>query len=373
MNLKTQRAATVQAAQDIVAKAKAENRDLTKTEVDQIEAHVAEVKSIDKKIEGQATMDAIGKLWAGEDTGRKHLALIGRGAKAAAHAIVEGMVDGTKALVPAGTVTTTVPTLETITETGRPLGTLLEALPLVQHATPTYRYLRQTARTNNAAPVAVGGTKPTSVMSLTPVDSALTVIAHMSEPVDKYVLQDNGSLQRFVSAELLYMLGAKIEDQVLNGSGTAPNLRGILNTSGIQTQAYVTGRLETLRAAITALETSGYEASTIVLSPTDWAAIETTRAGTSGTFDLGGPIDRAARRVWGVPVVTANALTAGTGLVFDDDALAVATDTAGIETRWSDATADDFSKNQLRARVEGRFGLDVYQPAAIVKATLTAA
>jgi len=45
----------------------------------------------------------------------------------------------------------------------------------------------------------------------------------------------------------------------------------------------------------------------------------------------------------------------------------------GIETRWSDSNADDFAKNQLRARVEGRFGLDVYRPNGIVKATLTSA
>lgn len=53
------------------------------------------------------------------------------------------------------------------------------------------------------------------------------------------------------------------------------------------------------------------------------------------------------------------------------DSLAVDIGPGGIEARWSDSNADDFAKNQLRARVEGRFGLDVYQPAGIVKATLT--
>jgi len=74
-----------------------------------------------------------------------------------------------------------------------------------------------------------------------------------------------------------------------------------------------------------------------------------------------------------VPVVTANALAVGTAVVFDNDSLAVDVGPGGIETRWPDSNADDFAKNQLRARVEGRFGLDVYHPAGIVKATLTAA
>lgn len=47
-------------------------------------------------------------------------------------------------------------------------------------------------------------------------------------------------------------------------------------------------------------------------------------------------------------------------------------DSSAFRPLISDATSDDSAKNLLRARVEGRFGLDVYQPAGIVKATLAA-
>lgn len=368
MNLKEQRAAALKAAQAIVEGAK--DRDLTPAEVAEVEAKVAEVKAIDARgAKTAATMDYFNSAPDADGATGKRLALTGRGAKAAAAHIAAGMVDGTKALVPAGSVTTDVP-LVGLVETGQPLGSLLAALPTVQRDTPTWRYLRQSGRTNLAAIVAAGGLKPTSTVGLVPIDGALSVFAHMSEPVDKFTLSDNASLQRFVAAELLYMLSAAVEEQVLNGAGTAGTLSGILATGGIQVQAYTVGKVETLRAAITALETAGYEASTIVLNPVDWAAIESARS-TSGSFDLGGPIDRAARKVWGVPVVTANALAAGTGVIFDNSSLAVDIGPGGIETRWSDQSGDLFDKNQLKARVEGRFGLDMYQPEAIVKATLT--
>lgn len=45
---------------------------------------------------------------------------------------------------------------------------LLAAIPQVQLASPsTYRYLRQTVRTSNAAVVAAGAEKPVSPMSIT--------------------------------------------------------------------------------------------------------------------------------------------------------------------------------------------------------------
>ena len=48
----------------------------------------------------------------------------------------------------------------------------------------TASYLRQSVRTNAAAPVAVGAVKPTSTYSLESVPVQLQVFAHLSEAVD---------------------------------------------------------------------------------------------------------------------------------------------------------------------------------------------
>ena len=63
---------------------------------------------------------------------------------------------------------------------------LLDVLPVQQHTTAEYAYLRQSVRTNNAAVVAEGATKPTSVYSVVSVEQSLAVVAHLSEGIPWY-------------------------------------------------------------------------------------------------------------------------------------------------------------------------------------------
>ena len=85
---------------------------------------------------------------------------------------------------------------------GQPALSLLDVVPVVQHATPEFAYLRQTVRTNNAAVVAEGATKPTSVYSVNRVEQSLVVVAHLSEGIPRYWLLDSSALEQFVASEL---------------------------------------------------------------------------------------------------------------------------------------------------------------------------
>jgi len=73
---------------------------------------------------------------------------------------------------------------------------LLDVLPTKQHTSAEYAYLRQSVRTNNAAIVAEGAAKPTSVYSVVRVENSLQVIAHLSEGIPRYWLLDNQALER---------------------------------------------------------------------------------------------------------------------------------------------------------------------------------
>ena len=92
---------------------------------------------------------------------------------------------------------------------------LLDVLPVKQHASTEYAYLRQTVRTNNAAVVAEGATKPTSVYSVTRIEDALVVVAHLSEGIPRFWLLDNSALETFVENELQYGLQVAVEAKVL--------------------------------------------------------------------------------------------------------------------------------------------------------------
>lgn len=85
--------------------------------------------------------------------------------------------------------------------------TVLGVLTVQPVTAPTFRFISQTARDNNAAVVAAGGTKRTSTYGLESRDrSLLLVIAHLSDPVDKYLLQDVSTVSQFLANELTYGL-----------------------------------------------------------------------------------------------------------------------------------------------------------------------
>ena len=84
----------------------------------------------------------------------------------------------------------------------------------------------------------------------------------------------------------------------------------INGTSGIQTQAYSTSVLATLRKGVTKLEVAGYSPSAYVLRPTDWEGVELALSSTNSIEHQGLPYDPATRRLFGVPVTTSNAAAA---------------------------------------------------------------
>ena len=121
------------------------------------------------------------------------------------------------------------------------------------------------------------------------------------------------------------------------------------------------------------LDASGYDTAggVIVLSAGDWETTELLES-TSGATDVRGvPVDPVQRRLWGILVVLNQGLGAKTGLVIARDALTVDHD-GQVDIRWSDAVSDDFRKNFIRCRVEGRFGVSVNQPGAVVKVATAA-
>ena len=61
------------------------------------------------------------------------------------------------------------------------------------------------------------------------------------------------------------------------------------------------------------------------------------------------------------------------GHVLAADAVVVDTDTQGVGVQRSEMfNSDDFSKNLIRARCEGRFGTSVLSPLGVVSCDLTA-
>lgn len=280
-----------------------------------------------------------------------------------------------KALVPSGSVVVPNLTAGIVRTADRPRS-LLQLVPLAPRLVETdqYSFLRETVRTHAAAPVATGALKPTSVYSVARLDATVKTIAHLSERIPRQTLADARLLQAYVEGSLREGVELALEDQVVNGPGTGENLLGIDDTPSIQQQAWSTNILITTRKAVTKLEAVQIPGGAFVLTPADWESVELF-ADSTGDFIMGDqvPVNRAARTLWGQPVVTSTTVDAGKGFLVDFAGSTMLWEREGVRVDWSENTYDsvaaatDFERNLVRFRAEGRWGFAVTRPAGVVE------
>ena len=224
--------------------------------------------------------------------------------------------------------------------------------------------------TNSLAPVEVaeGAAKPEGALTFTVASAALATIA-VWIPITRQAAEDDAQLTGYLQGRMNYACEKRLDGQIVNGNGTAPNMRGILNTVGIQTQAVATdGMLIAVRKAITKAQVAGYDPDGIVMHPVDWEGVELTRDTVSGQFLMTkDPSSLAAPRLWGLPVVPTVTIAAGTSLVGAFKEGATLWRKPGIRVLMSDSHDVNFTKNILVILSELRAQLAVYAPPAFIK------
>lgn len=283
-------------AQNITDMAMGVNRELTDSEQAQVDEAITAVKTFDDQKRGRGLLDGIGKSVPNpysndNDSGVEFLDF---DSKSHEQTLVKTL--RTKSLVGEGSQVVGTPLVNADPVTlDRPLQSFLAALPVVKRA-PVYTVLRQLSRTPSAAFVAPGAEKPVSVTQLVYEEKRLRILATLSEKIGRYVLEDNANLTTFVRAELQYAIQLELEDQALNGDRVGENLTGLVNTSGVvlyNAPAGETGKLVSIRKALSSFDTSGNPVRDVVMNSTDFEQIVTTR-NSSGNFDLGGAVDESA-------------------------------------------------------------------------------
>ncbi|TCJ28758.1 phage major capsid protein [Microbacterium sp. PI-1] len=277
---------------------------------------------------------------------------------------------------------------------GRRELTVRDLISVRQTETDTVEYVRQTTQLSSAAPVpeatsaaaptapgtagalvpaAGGGYKPEGTMAFEKVTATVKTIAEWV-PATKRGLADASQLRGLIDDELRADLAEEEEDQILNGSGSGENLTGILQTSGIQTQAWTDDLFTTIRKAKTKVRTVGRVIPNgMVVNPEDAERIDLARAtGGDEQFYGLGPFGPAGNRpVWGMPVVESEAIAAGTALV-GDFSKAVLWDREQASITATDSHADFFIRNLVAILGEERVAFGVTRPKAFVSVDLTA-
>jgi HK97 family phage major capsid protein len=209
-------------------------------------------------------------------------------------------------------------------------------------------------------PVAGGGYKPEGAWAFVVVQATVKTIAEWV-PVTKRALADVAQLEGLINDELQKDILDVVENQILNGDATGDNLRGILNTSGIQTQAFATDIFTSIRTAITKLHTVGRVIpNAVVLNPADSAIVDLTKD-TQGRYYYGGPQTLGPKVIWGLPIVESEYQAAHTATI-GDFTKAVAWDRQQSTVTMTDSHADFFVRNLVAVLAEERLAFGVTRP-----------
>lgn len=251
-------------------------------------------------------------------------------------------------------------------------------------------YVRQGARTNNAAPVAeatsaarigagagevtaaAGGLKPESGFVLEKDTAAVKTIAHWI-PATKRSLSDASQIVTLIDNFLRTGLEEELEDQIVAGNGAGENFRGILETPGTTVQPFAGDLLTTTRQAKTKVRVVGRAIPTAyVFNPEDNEKIDLLReSGATGAFLFGGPATTGTQTLWGVPRIESEAIPVGTGVVADWRQ-AVCWDRQQATVQVSDSHADFFVRNLVAFLAELRAAFAILRPPAFVEIDLSA-
>lgn len=404
MNLKQQRAAALKAAQDIVGKAKAENRDMTDEERTEVEAKSAEIKELDVKIEAASkSADLVARIGAidsgkSDDDDRASAASLGEHfVKSAGERLAAAKADGQsrfsvsapefKAAADTqltGTVFNTVTTqVDTnIVQGNRRRLSIADLLSSGTLSGNAITYYVEGAMEGDFTTVAEGATKP-QVHYADPVavTDALKKIAAFIKESDEMV-EDLPFLASSINNRLLYNLALFEEDQILTGNGTGTNLLGLMNRSGVQTLGATTdsrgGNADQIFRAMTSVTTgSGLDADGIVIHPTDYQTFRLNKDANgqyfgggyfAGEYGVGGvPVQPP---LWGLRTVVTPAITAGTVLVGAFRQAATLYRKGGVRVEATNSNENDFITNKVTVRAEERVALAARVPAGMVKVTL---
>jgi HK97 family phage major capsid protein len=239
--------------------------------------------------------------------------------------------------------------------------------------------------------VAEGSTKPEAQISFADTDEPVRLIAVLL-PVTNKALRNQPFLRAYLNARLRLFVQMREDAQLLNGNGTAPNLKGILNRSGVNTAtSYSIGGSNPDQALIDAVfhaamrvRDSYLEPDAAVMKPATWEIAALAKDG-NRNYLLGGPGASgyagndpiSGPRLWGLRVVLnanmpAQAATNKPVLVGAWRTSAMVVRRGGIDLALSESHSTFFAENKVMLRAEEELALCVFRPAGFAAVTSAA-
>ncbi len=254
-----------------------------------------------------------------------------------------------------------------VDEVTRPIQ-ILDIIPVGQTGMSTVLYMEETTATFNAAEAAEGAAYGEDAFVVAEQSSEVRKIAsHI--PITDEQLEDVPMVRGYLNQRLTFGLRQRLDNQIIKGNGTAPNLEGIENVTGIQTQAKGADPVpDAIYKALTKVRVTGRAfPSHVLMHQNDWQGIRLLRTA-DGIYIWGSPAEAGVERIWGLPVVQSDVLSEGTGIVGDFNNFCVLVERRGVEVTLG-YIGDQFKQGKITIRADLRVAFVTYRGAAFATVT----
>jgi Phage capsid family len=246
---------------------------------------------------------------------------------------------------------------------------VVDLIPMGNTGEHSVKWMLETTYVNAAAEVAEAGAYAESQFALTEQITPVNKIG-VTLPMTDEQLADVPGSRDYLNGRLELGLKQRLDLQLLVGNGTAPNLKGLYNISGIQSQSLGADPVpDAFYKAMVLVQTVGFaDPSGIIMHPQNWQDVRLLRT-SQGLYIWGNPDQVGPQRMWGVPVVTTTYCTFGTGLVADFVMYTQLYYRKGIDFLITNSHASEFTSGIQRVRADMRVAFVVFRPLAICQVT----
>jgi len=255
-----------------------------------------------------------------------------------------------------------------------------QLIPQGSTSSDVIRFVKESGYSNGAATAAEGSTLAQSDFDFTASDSNVRKIGTYFR-ISEEMLADTPQLTSYISARAPEKLLNVEDTQILSGNGTAPNLSGIItdaadfdvSSGGAFYQSVESANeFDVLVASLNQLALSNYQASYILLHPTDFHKILLLKD-SQNNYLKDQVYSGLQPNFMGVPVIINNAISAGSFLCgnFNVGSQLWIRDNVNVEFFREDGTnvRDGF----VTVRVSERIALTNYLPNAFVNGSFSTA
>jgi HK97 family phage major capsid protein len=232
-------------------------------------------------------------------------------------------------------------------------------------------FLRDPGQTPTADAIAEGTAKPELTLVLPQVDATLSTVAVWAGASSQTV-EDVAGFTQWINGVFAADIADKLDSEVLNGSGTAPHMLGLLNHTGLAgpiTWTAGESSADAIARGIAAVVTKSKRMpDAVVIDPAAYISMLTAKTTPGGDYLSGKPLTAAPMAlVWGLPLIPSPAVPSGVAIVGAFQRGGTLYTKGGLRFKSTDSHADWFSKNLVAFLGEIRALVAVQVPGAFCK------